>query len=1795
MVARPWIPIYAVTAVMVYLVNHPDQLLECFVRTDDAVLPPSSHVANLFKYVAFPIIIFWTHDPAVRVLSLFQARLQVVRSWIRNKCTIVVNGQVFGPWHQRTVRGYFSWVLATIAQGADNVPGRFFLEWLGPVLEGIAMLIIALALMYVFIPLYQILFKKIWYTVLPGTRRTWEKIGHKDEVTKLWTAGNDSSFSTWTTQRQIHTVSDVLASAWTMVSSVFTIPSMKADNCSSTNIERAVPYIGMSCGENWCPGPAWSWLPRATAIILATIFCTTGWIIAARAYPEHKIRSCLSFASSFMVTYILGALEVLQCTQDYFIILGTIFAILLFQTYRRQPSPDIQGPPGEAPPSPPDELVTDAPVPVDKPLPLLWWHSLRDWCRDTREAREGAMKEAQAAREKATGEAIVALEQEGADNPAEVDHLSRNQPSISTNPEYLKKMKGMQSEPDTMQLPSDDEIPTAETNWDVTPPFRPLDTERQYQAVPGREEAPGVPPAAATEGLIEPSIALVSQVPAAPTVASEFTPAMPVLPFKPCPPTSVSPTRSTFPAGSTLLSTATSLSSLFVPAPETTPTAAQEASATAVDFLAKTDVPDTFPLNDNQGNNDDDFNSDDSGGGFGEDTFTQGTSAPTQPIVLPSDDIAAEIEKLREQMRLDGEQKSVTTPTQGTPEGAVPVGNNGDDSEEPRMEAKQRNETTSSEVASSGTPPPRDDGDDSEYDDGGDTPMSDAPKYSADISQQNPSLPESKNDDVTMGGMDDVDEEPTPVTTNAVVLGTQPPTADEPALHSPSTGPVPSSGFNLSVQPAPTASRFLPSARFSAIPGLGSFTQQELDTQFALPAIYNRPVARPTDPRHEDSQEKWRNRLLGSEGTLTRMRRNHEALASRTQGDGSGGDAPPGPGGPSGGSGHPGGNSGGDGVGNVEGGDGSDRPAPFDPSRGGGAPNSHEPSPTVDSSTPMTDVDEGPSSGEGLHHETDHNSYYKDGGPPGNNKADSRYPKNDDSDDDDSDDSSDDNYFDPPVRRQASTIGGVTSTVPSTGASGITAATIRANLMNFDEDSEMTDLPTTNQAGVSIIDPNMTAPASLNEEEALRSLQAAQYAWEQQNGISTTPPAFEGAQDFATGDSWNNTFANADYRSTLEHGSQPQQDDDDTSPEELARIEAAKKDKQMQRDARKDLGLSLDGYEQLSDFESQSSDENYDGADRHENLMAGVSGINLGDSYANDYRQTQGIDQDFKTTPENATGDDQSTTSTKYEDENVSWTDIRPRTRLVQLWEDDQIVPNPDYPEHRSAGMKSLEETFGQPCQIFREVDMVAYDTFGEDHENFIYAQDGVDWFDPAAEGAEPRDDPETESDEGGDEGSEAADESNEFLKERIDALKSGFNTNLLVEYDDDSDLSDPPSADELDEIGAEIANTPKEGSDADVDSENQGPGTGPSTYDTDMTESHVMTPDGIKEEAERFDCTTDKEITDFMDSINRPEKQEGGTFLTPDPWNGRNRDGMTSSVSPTLATSPLQSPAPGPGQKKRFTGPVSFDTGENVVQPIGQPASSVSKRLSDTMANSNLKSRRPATSQNMTISTSAALENTSPVSAISSSLPSGIKGALKTPLVSGFNSASPSYHYRPPVTPVTYGSIKASSLPFDPSKPRPYVPPGVASSSLNSLSSINPFSPISGTNTPVAPYFQRGDVVSPNRRPGYQPLNLPKASLPTPDDPPRRRLAYSPMYVSTGMTAPPINTPVYDLSQPTVGMASGSPSVGTPPHDHAEPRAPTMSESNKSSEGFQESAPQSPAPSIAATAYSDKMMDIDN
>lgn len=338
----------------------------------------------------------------------------------------------------------------------------------------------------------------------------------------------------------------------------------------------------------------------------------------------------------------------------------------------------------------------------------------------------------------------------------------------------------------------------------------------------------------------------------------------------------------------------------------------------------------------------------------------------------------------------------------------------------------------------------------------------------------------------------------------------------------------------------------------------------------------------------------------------------------------------------------------------------------------------------------------------------------------------------------------------------------------------------------------------------------------------------------------------------------------------------------------------------------------------------------------------------------------------------------------------------------------------------------------------------------------------------------------------------------------------------------------------------------------------NKGNRVGASLPDNDVTESHLIITDATREEAAIFGCTTDSQILDFMESIDRPEKREGGRFLTPKSRKDRKDNSTGSSTSSAVMFSPLQAPAQQSMPKKRYNGPASFNFDEGDVQPRLKPAPPMTKNLFEKMAGFNSDPVKRATLQDMAnkVGDTSKIQSpawTSAVATNNSPFASKFQDASNSPRLQKSNSTSSSSYPRPSIPSGGYDNIRASSLPFDPSKPRPYVPEGFDPSVLDRLNSTNPFRRSLSTNASTPSYLQRDAIVSPTRRLGYRPMRLPEATLSTSDDPLVRSSAHNPLDTSMGMAAPPVDPPSYD-PQPTAGMASEISSAGSVSYDHMEP-----------------------------------------
>jgi hypothetical protein len=727
----------------------------------------------------------------------------------------------------------------------------------------------------------------------------------------------------------------------------------------------------------------------------------------------------------------------------------------------------------------PQMLTTDNPA--HTPGPPSMWQRLTGWLRE--------VEAAYAERDMVIEAASAAADQEHEDYMAGIEFW------------------------DGDDFPKDDgERPTAvSSRWS-----RCMNTEQQLQAADEAEGDEATMPAAASEAATE----SLSASPVHAPVAS----VAPVAPAAPAAPVSVDTSTpaatshrtplarssslktTTTPAVATPLTSATSLSSLFVPATTTTPSDVPKSAGNTAEPSTNNDVsisipaiiinspetevegkatpatnlpvgiagptpvcdrgvkstnsalegaPATVMVQDQQQDSSQDEDDDDSDfGGSDNDEGFYGDETATQRM---------------------------TAPAQTT----IPIhADNAAELEKVRedmwRQAEQNNATTFKDVASGGAPAPgishgdddnNNNGDSEDHDGLRDTPMSGASKHEA----PEPKKP-SSTEDVPMGGMDDDSTEATPDTA-------------KPRSWAP----------------------------FSSLPSSKTeppmFTEDELNMQYALPAMYNRPVARPTNPNHVDSAEQWRNRLLGGPSTLTIMRREREAAARNANGDS--GDPPSGPGGPSSGAGGGGG-----------------PPAPFDRS------NLPSPSPST-GSAPMDGIEELSSSEINHHGESDSNSHDNNDGHTGNDQADTNENKGNDDNQhgNNGDDSDSDNDGDPPALPGAPRITSVALTAPLVvDPTAITDEDGDTDMLNqadgkvdftnsIDDATQQASIPTTGDVwgvdqynGISTILDPFSDGAQYNET-AMSNILADMAAYELQNGpIKTSPPMFESAQDPLIGD-----------------------------------------------------------------------------------------------------------------------------------------------------------------------------------------------------------------------------------------------------------------------------------------------------------------------------------------------------------------------------------------------------------------------------------------------------------------------------------------------------------------------------------------------------------------------------------------------------------------------------------------------------------------------------------------------------
>jgi len=376
------------------------------------------------------------------------------------------------------------------------------------------------------------------------------------------------------------------------------------------------------------------------------------------------------------------------------------------------------------------------------------------------------------------------------------------------------------------------------------------------------------------------------------------------------------------------------------------------------------------------------------------------------------------------------------------------------------------------------------------------------------------------------------------------------------------------------------------------------------------------------------------------------------------------------------------------------------------------------------------------------------------------------------------------------------------------------------------------------------------------------------------------------------------SFSNVNWGAAFGDATQAEQDDD-VSHQEIIRAAAANAFGEDQEPAQDDVAPPPRTHG--DDFDL----EDYGVAEDHEGLIEGLSNVNLDvDQTDNDDKAqvspdlgTQQIwESDSNKAPDNAEHE------YKHPDE---FTTIRPRTRLVQLREDHRIVENPEHAEYRSAGMKSLDELTGRQGQVFREVPMDTYEMRGEGHDDYKDAQELMAWFDPDAEGAEPRG---NISPAGSDDGSALSGEiddneleklAKEVEKDQLEELNKA-SKRTAREVSDDSDSEAP------EETQDGPATFQKESSGARASTPKKGRFRGPVSFDT--------------EEEARFEKNDVEKINDLP--IWKKLKEAKDTSTTPSP---AQPSPVASSGLPTRPTTQSTLSAPWMSSSNPIS-PFSYD-----------------------------------------------------------------------------------------------------------------------------------------------------------------------------------------------------------------------------------------------------------------------------
>jgi len=1921
--ARTWIRYYAAVAVVVYVLIHIDQLSLCADRLfRGGVAPPFSHFAVVLKLVGVSYVDSLVHG-IIEVSRICIAKLRVVKAWARYKFWLIVRGRAVFPWHPQTVGECFRWVLATILLGPRTVYGLLPV-WVGPVVGLFALW----ALTYAFIPLFQSLFTAIWHTIQPWTERTSDAAAHTvKEFTAStasspapvkgstsWTAVTTTALRNWVTpsrkltstsreratssyvyaatsteratSSRIHTT---LSPAWATksvrnatssfitatqktTSSAFEKISMNLSLLYRAQIKPVVSSVGTRCLSNWCQGLAYHWVWRATTIVAVAAVCTVGWIMAAHAYPAHKVRSSFTFAASFMIMYVLGTNGVLACTQDYGIIFATVLVILLLLAYWRPDSIVARDMLNEPLPDLPDEVVAHGSAPLSPAAAQIPIPTNDDGESELRNPLIGEpdtpnqppdTQPEQAPQPPSNSQAVDLLDEDLSGLPDEVDALrTQQQASPVQTPVGTPTREQSIETPDQAQAHTETPTVDAWTQTNASLPWpqrwmtwlfdseaartarenaieaaraaaeqehkdfleqsglgsgaeheepqssndasespaadssvisQPTETEQQHRATVETEEPEEAMAAILSETTTEAIPDPAAQVPAIPVVADTSASVRTLTPaamfkrtplFEPAPPATTTPTTtaslppvapaSPTPSGTTAPSTiatpaipAISSGSLIVPTPVTTPTDVPKTATDTTEAPSMLDItfdlptivvnapesetqggytPMTFvpiemtelatpakhtPLKDppsepidapdhqapaagslqaqREGDGQDDgqdgvqeSDEEEEEEDEGEEEFdfggspTIGTSAPLQSASPIDAEIAAALERHREEVQREAEEKKALNSTK-VASGGAPAPGDGDDNDNGNADGKDDNDL-------------------------GNTLIPAAPKHATPEPDNEPSSPK----DAPMVGMENDAPAATP-TTNA-------------------NATVP----DLLSQPAPGTANSRSWAPFSSLPSSRTeppmFTEEELKTQFALPAIYNRPAARPEDPKHPDSLEQWRNRLLGGPSMLTIMRREREVAARRAGGDG--GDSPSGPGGPFGGDG---------GGGSGHGGGSGSPPAPFGPPSDGGGANPPSPSGSAGSG-PMEGIDESSSSDDEHHGENDPNGHGNNDSQTLNNQADTNDQMDDGNDGNEGDGREDgdssaqpgaSNLADIPVTTTAALDTTVTAdgdgdvdmsdlfnvdfddtnldniNMDNINMDDINMDNINLDNINLDDidfdkianpgfDNEQTPTTTTDNMRKQLVpleglEQHSEIPTSLYlspEDEqygemAEQNIFADIDAYEAQNGpIKTSPPISEPQQYPTDGESFGDIlgnagdeyslptqqpsvivpgppedasdafdpFSNANWGAESGDATQAEQDDN-VSHQEIIRDDAAKafgEDQELAPDDQAPTPLTHG-----EDFDL----DDYGVVEDHEELIAGLSNVNL------DIDQSDNTDK-AQVSPDSGTqrvwdsdfnkAADITEHEYKHPDE---FTSIRPRTRLIQLKEDHRIVENPEHAEYRSAGMKSLDELTGRQGQVFREVSMDTYEMRGESHDDYKDAQELMSWFDPDAEGAEPRGDP---SPAGSDDGSEL---SGEIDDDELDALAKEV------------------EKDQLDVLNKASKRTARDLSD-----------------DSDSEASEKIS-----------------------DGPATPQKESSGARA-------------------------------GTPKKGRFRGPVSFDTEEEARFEKNDVEKVLDLPVFQKLKDANTTSTTPSPAQ------------PSPVA--SSGLPTRptTQSTLSAPSMSSSNLTSPfSYDRPPPPSPLAGG----------------FAPGGYARSynpvTLHERNSTSPYAGIPTLGNPGTPRGQSGNATPPPRSPSYPAMKLPDTALsnarsllkPTS----ARHRAQS--TAGTALTNSPVASPTYMPMQPSAGMKSNNSSAAPPAYD---PTQPAAGYNPKTASNFRAqllplsglSVPQKPLPQLSATTH---------